>query len=165
MYVYFISYLQLTYPISELTGCCAECKPLDPLRAWLVNDKSETGSVSALPDFLAVLKGDGCDSGVIEKVLERIRVERAVVAAETARIFYRGSASKPISGLQLVDLLRELRCQALTLQLAILGACNETKIGDCGEALARQAAELFKGIERFEKAFTAEQQILGKEED
>lgn len=120
------------------------------------------GAQGDLAEFLASLKVEGCNNSVVGSVLERIRAERAAAAAEAARVFFNGAASEPISLLELADRMRELRCQSLTLELAILGACKEAKIDGCGEALAQQASELSRGMERLEKAFNAELQLLAK---
>ena len=114
----------------------------------------------ALARFLADLRGDGCDGRHVEKIIERIRAERAAADAAAARVFFNGSPSKPLPLLALADELRDLRCKAMTLELAISGACAEGRVDTCGEALATQASELSRAMERFERAFTAELHMI-----
>jgi hypothetical protein len=120
---------------------------------------------NGLAQFLAELRGDGCDGRHAEKILERIRAERAAADAAAARVFFNGSASKPLSLLTLTDELRDLRCRAITLELAISGACAEGRVDAYGEALATLATELSRGMERFERAFTAELHMIRKDND
>lgn len=117
----------------------------------------------SLADFWSDLNGDGCDMRHIQQMLSRIRIERAEATASAARIFFNGQDDKPVSLLDLSEQLRELRCQALTLELAIIGAFNEPKHHSYAEALTHQASELARGMERFDKAFNAELQLIGKE--
>lgn len=119
----------------------------------------------ALAQFLADLRSNGCDGLIVEKVLARIKSERAAADAAAARLFFNGSASKPLSLLGLVDELRDLRCRAMTLELAISGAYAEGRIDACGEALATQATELSRGMERFEKALTAELHMIRRDDE
>ncbi|NDB70197.1 MAG: hypothetical protein EB015_19760 [Methylocystaceae bacterium] len=126
-------------------------------------DGTQAFAPSGLADFWSELNGDGCDMRHIQQMLSRIRIERAEAAASAARIFFTGNEDKPVSLLDLADHLRELRCQTLTLELAINGAFNEPTPHSYGEALAHQASELARAMERFERAFNAELQLIGKE--
>lgn len=116
-----------------------------------------------LADFWNELSGDGCEMRHIQQMLTRIKSERAEATARAARVFFNGKAEKPLTFLALADHLRELRCQGLLLELAIIGAFNEHKIDCYGEALIHQANEFSRGIERFERAFNAELQLAGRE--
>lgn len=129
-----------------------------------MNGQSDQPSVpNGLADFWSALSGDGCDMRHIQQMLSRIRIERAEAAATAARIFYDSDNDEPLSLLALADQLRDLRCQAMTLELAIIGAFNELKPHSYGEALSHQASEHVRAMERFDKAFNAELQLVGKE--
>jgi hypothetical protein len=130
---------------------------------WGMNgDGSKASAPNGLADFWNELNGDGCDMRHIQTMLSRIRIERAEAAASAARIFFNGKTEEPLSLLDLADQLRELRCQALSLELAIIGTFNEPKLHSYGEALTHQASELARGMERFDRAFNAELQLIGK---
>jgi hypothetical protein len=129
----------------------------------MIGDGSQASAPNGLADFWSELNGDGCDMRHIQQMLSRIRIERAEAAASAARIFFNGNDDEPLSLLALADQLRDLRCEALTLELAIIGVFNEPKPHSYGEALTHQASELTRAMERFERAFNAELQLIGKE--
>lgn len=128
----------------------------------MIGDGSQASEPNGLADFWNELNGDGCDMRHIQQMLSRIRIERAEAAASAARLFYIGRDDEPLSLLALADQLRELRCQALTLELAINGAFNEPKTQSYCEAIIHQASELSRAMERFERAFNAELQLMDK---
>ncbi|WP_144259503.1 hypothetical protein [Methylocystis sp. ATCC 49242] len=130
-----------------------------------MNDEFEIPTApEGLADFWIALMEDGCDMRHVHKMLKRIETERAAATAAAARMFFQHDSNKPLSLVELLDGLRELRRQALTLELAIIGACGESRLGDCGETLSDRARELCRGVERFERAFSAELQMVSERE-
>lgn len=112
-----------------------------------------------LAEFWMRLNDDGCDSRHIHQMVRHIQREQASAVVNAARLFYTADKNRPLSALDICDALDELRCKAEALDLALLGARREAKINGCGEALTQQAGELVRGLERLQRAVTAELRV------
>jgi len=112
-----------------------------------------------LAEFWMRLNDDGCDSRHIHQMVRQIQREQTSAVLDAARLFYTADKTRPLSALDICDALDELRCKAEALDLALLGARREAKINGCGEALTQQAGELVRGLERLQRAVTAELRV------
>lgn len=138
-----------------IEGVCPEARSMH-------QHNKENSAPERLSDFWSGLSNDGCDMRHIRQMLDRIQTERAQADANAARLFFKESAERPLSFLDIADEIIALRFKSVTLELAIVGA-NERGPSECvSEAIIDLAGELTRGLHRLEKAFNSELLILSK---